>query len=221
MEKVIVIGMQRTGTTTLGQALIILGYNVVATVKGLDKYLLTGDKSKAIEIASQYDAFQDLPWIFLYKDLDEKFPNSKFILTIRDEESWLKSMLNHFGDSNTNMRKWAYGAGTPKHHEDLYLKAFRNHHKDVLDYFKDRQSDLLILRTGKDFSWSKICEFLSLPIPNRSFPYENKNSSNYSWIEKIRNRLIGKIPKTFRRKLLVLLGKKKRLDRFHTDCGVD
>ena len=40
----------------------------------------------------EYTAFVDTPVPMLYKELDRKWPDSKFILTLRDKEDWLESM---------------------------------------------------------------------------------------------------------------------------------
>lgn len=39
----------------------------------------------------EFDGFTDNPIPLLYKELDARHPNSKFIHTIRDEKTWLKS----------------------------------------------------------------------------------------------------------------------------------
>ncbi len=41
----------------------------------------------AYELVAQYDAFQDNPWPIIYKGLDVKYPDSKFILMLRDPDS--------------------------------------------------------------------------------------------------------------------------------------
>jgi hypothetical protein len=216
MNKVVVIGLQRTGTTSLGQVLLMLGYDVVATAPKLADYLVVGNKEKVLEFADQFDAYQDLPWIFLYKELDKKYPNTKFIFTKRDEQSWIKSMVNHFGNTDTEMRKWAYGVGCPKKNEKKYIDVYRIHNKEVTKYFEGREKDLLVVELGRDQNWQRLCAFLEKPVPKKKFPFENKNPKNYTFIERLYSSLRAIIPKVIRRKILILFGFKKRLDRFNT-----
>jgi hypothetical protein len=128
----------------------------------------------AYGLVDQYDAFQDSPWPIIYKELDIKYPHSKFILTLRDSETWIKSQVKHFGRKKTPMRKWIYGVGCPESNEKIYITRFENHNEEVKSYFKDRPQDLLILDLTKGDGWKKLCPFLGAEIPNISFPHANK-----------------------------------------------
>ena len=97
-KKVIGIGFHKTGTSTLGDALLELGYTVLGARLDMTESLKTGDLRPLIQEAGKYDALQDVPWAVLYKELDHAFANSKFVLTERDEQKWLNSALKHFGD---------------------------------------------------------------------------------------------------------------------------
>lgn len=213
-KKVIIIGMQRTGTTSLGEALLILGYSVLGTPIGLSESLLNNDFNPALEMAKPFDALQDLPWLFLFKELDEKYPGSKFILTNREENKWIQSMLDHFSNSNTSMRKWAYGEGTPKGNETLYMDKYRMHYAEARNYFKNRSEDLLEMDLASGDKWSILCEFLNVPIPNRNFPHSNKSIQNYSLKEKGYRILRNLVPIRFRIFILNLIGKKNKRNRF-------
>jgi len=41
---------------------------------------------------------EDNPWPLIYKELDKRIPGCKFILTLRDEESWYSSVKRHIDD---------------------------------------------------------------------------------------------------------------------------
>ncbi len=125
-------------------------------------------------MVEKYDAFQDNPWPIIYKELDAKFPDSKFILTVREPELWLKSQVRHFGRNETPMRKWIYGVGCPENNENIYLRRFENHNNDVLCYFNNRPQDLLVMDLAKGDGWKKLCSFLGTDIPNIQFPHANK-----------------------------------------------
>lgn len=172
--KVVGIGFHKTGTTTLGIALKTLGYNVVGAKPDLAKHLFENDFESIFRIADSFDAFQDNPWAILYKELDARYPDSKFILTWRDENEWIKSVVNHFGKKHTEMRRWIYGTGHPKGNEQLYLNRYKKHINEVLEYFQNRKEDLLIVSWEKAKGWEELCEFLNKPIPKIPFPHVNK-----------------------------------------------
>jgi hypothetical protein len=174
--KVFGIGFQKTATTTLKWALYALGYDVKGGGFEMVPELAKGNLQPAFDMADQFDAFENHPWPNLFREMDARYPGSKFILTLRDEESWIKSVVNHFGFVPDIMQKYTYGVGFPAGYEDLYLARYRQHNADVRAHFKDRPGDLLELNLIEDPSWDALCRFLDKPVPEKPFPYENKGS---------------------------------------------
>lgn len=173
--KVFCVGFPKTGTSSIGLALKKLGYRVTGPNGVQDPNIESNALPMAYELATQYDAFQDDPWPMVYKEMDAKYPDSKFILTVRDPESWITSQLRHFGVKESPMRKWVYGSGCPQGNEDVYLKRFDDHNKDVLDYFKNRSGDFLVMDLFNGDGWEKLCPFLGIDPPARvPFPHANK-----------------------------------------------
>ena len=172
------IGLQKTGTSTLGKVLTIMEYRVEEeTDYDLVSYLMDGDKEKIRMRALEFDGFEDNPWPLLYKDLDEWYPGSKFILTVRDKKNWINSITKHFGNGKSAFREWYYGEGAPMENEQLYIDKYLLHNKSVEEYFSNRKDDFLILDFEKGDGWKKICEFLGEPIPAVDFPHLNKNKT--------------------------------------------
>lgn len=193
MNKIFGIGFHKTGTSTLDKALSLLGYNVTGKQLHLVEELKQNNYNSIIKLGNKFDAFQDNPWPILYEPLDKYFPDSKFILTIREDEKWLKSIVNFFGEQNTEMRKWIYGIGHPKENEEIYLNRYKKHNNDVIEYFKNRPDDLLIIDFSEGNSWKKICCFLGKEIPNDPFPHEKKTDySNTSFIKQVYKKIAKK-----------------------------
>lgn len=174
--KIFCIGFHKTGTTSLAVALKKLGYRVTGPNGNNDPDIAKNVYSMADSLVSKYDAFQDNPWPILYKEMDEKYPNSKFIFTTRSSESWIKSQVRYFGRYKTPMREWIYGIGCPEGNEAIYIKRFEKHNNDVIDHFKGRPNDFLVLDLSKGDGWEKLCSFLGVDIPNEPFPHANKAS---------------------------------------------
>jgi hypothetical protein len=180
--KVFCVGFHKTGTTSMSEALTLLGYRVSGSVvKGKDGKREVDIENKILPIAYQlvneYDAFQDNPWPIIFKDLDRKFPGSKFILTMRNSDSWIKSQVDYFGKKGTPMRKWIYGVECPKGNERIYLKRFEDHNREVLVYFKNRSEDFLVMNLSEGDDWNQLCDFLGAEIPDTPFPHSNKSIS--------------------------------------------
>lgn len=173
-NKIFGIGFQKTGTTSLKNALEILGYQVTGPNEVGNPEITENVYSIVESLVPQFDAFQDNPWPIFYKELDVKYPNSKFILTLRDSKSWIKSMVKHFGQRHHPMMKWIYGVGFPEGNEVTYIKRFEDHNKNVQKYFQHRPEDLLILNLIEGDGWEKLCSFLEVDTPNFPFPHANK-----------------------------------------------
>lgn len=178
-RKVFCIGFHKTGTTSLSVALNILGYRVTGPNGVEDPDIKKNVYEMAFELVKQYDAFRDNPWPIIYKELDVRCPDSKFILTIRDSASWIRSQVMHFGLTETPMRKWIYGFGCPQGNEGIYIKRFEKHNQEVTEYFKDRSRNFLLLDLTKEDGWEKICPFLNKKIPDIPFPHANKAADRF------------------------------------------
>ena len=176
--KVLGIGLGRTGTRSLYEALLVLGYKA----KHCPEVSLDADGRLHVSPRDieQYDAMTDNPVVLIWKQLDEQYLGSKFILTVRDMASWLASVENN---SRAMARWWADKPHIPVLHRSLfgtetfdrtkYAEAYRRHESDVREYFRGRDSDLLILDICSGDGWEKLCPFLGKPIPTVPFPKAN------------------------------------------------
>lgn len=98
-NKLFGIGANKTGSTSLKLVFSILGLRAANQNAGelTTQQLAKGNFAPLIKFVEQYDAFQDTPFAAksYYAQLDALFPNSKFILTIREPEEWFNSFLRH------------------------------------------------------------------------------------------------------------------------------
>lgn len=174
INKVFCIGFHKTGTTSLAKALQILGYKVTGPNGVNDPNIKNNVYKLENKLVKKYDAFQDNPWPIIYKELDKKYPKSKFILTTRSPDSWIKSIVQHFGDNKTPMREWIYGMGAPRGNESIYMKRYLDHNNEVKKYFENRPEDLLVIDLINGDGWDKLCKFLNKDVPKMKFPFINK-----------------------------------------------
>jgi len=179
--KVFGIGFHKTGTSSLGKALKRLGYRVSGPFGVHDANTIENVLDVALEKARHFDAFQDNPWPLLYKELDARFPGSKFILTVRSTETWLGSVRRHFAACETPMRKWIYGAGSPIGNEGRYIEVYEAHNAAVRAYFASRPEDLLILDLPAGDGWLKLCNFLDVEVLDGPFVHANSAHSRESY----------------------------------------
>jgi hypothetical protein len=133
------------------------------------------DKTQLQELVQEFDFFSDNPWPLLYRLLDQCFPGSKFILTRRNTDNWVNSLVRHSGSQHTRMRQLIYGYSNPENHAADYRKVYIRHNKDVVKYFGSRK-DLLIIDIEDDDSRiaESLAEFLGLGDNLAPFPTSNK-----------------------------------------------
>jgi hypothetical protein len=174
--KVFCVGFHKTGTTSIALALKALGYRVTGPNGVHDPDIETNALRMAYGLVGKYDAFQDNPWPVIYRELDAKYPGSRFILLLRDSGSWIESQVKHFGRKETPMRKWIYGVGCPEGNEEIYVRRFEGHNAEVLKHFENRPRDLLVMNLARGDGWAKLSPFLGADIPEGPFPHGNKAS---------------------------------------------
>ena len=177
-QKVFGIGFHKTGTKSLCRALEILGYRVCGPIGARNPEIASEALLSTLDHAHRFDAVQDNPFPLFYRELDQEFPDSKFILTTEDPDIWIARAVRYFGSNETPMRKMIYGEGSPVGNEKLYRERFVKHQKDVETYFKDRPKDLLIWPLTRVPGWEILCDFLEMDIPEKvDFPHKNKGGT--------------------------------------------
>lgn len=207
-NKIFNFGFPKTGTTSLNQALNMLGFKAIHNPKNFRQQAMEG----------QYHFDRD-DWQALtnfgehfYPQLDQAYPNSKFILTIRDEEAWLQSWQKQIGESSGDeigarwawtrkLRTWERGVkrileydtrithkyaridifGTYRFHAERCLYVYRLHQKNAREYFQERPQDFLIMNIPAGDGWEKLCPFLEIEkIPEAPFPLTRPEQSPYA-----------------------------------------
>ena len=179
-NKVFCIGLGKSGTRSMGEALGILGYRVRPQFGVRDPDIDTHALGTALALATESDAFIGNPWTILYRELDTTFPDSKFILTVRPVERWIASAVAYFGGESTPMREWIYGYGTPLGNEDAYIERYRRHNRAVAGYFHGRDEDFIVMDLEAGDGWEKLCEFLGCASPSVPFPHLNRTADRAS-----------------------------------------
>jgi len=189
--KVFGIGLSKTGTTSLARALETLGYRT-RDYLGVTRYIAGDLSSVNLEEIDANDAFTDTPIPSFYKELDKHYPNSKFILTTRDIDGWLRSCKKQFTERIVARQNEA----TARVHIDLYgcfafepdkyASGYTRYVDGVLDYFKDRPKDLLVVDIcGGEQNWVELCTFLGRPVPDIAFPVTNVSAIQWMNIQNI------------------------------------
>ena len=99
--KIICAGLGKTGTKSITKVLRHLGFIVFdweeQTFDFLDHWVdvfKSGAQQDVKRVYQNADAVVDFPGTFVWDEILEAFPESKVILSEREEDSWIKSAVN-------------------------------------------------------------------------------------------------------------------------------
>jgi len=177
-NKIFIIGLPRSGTTSICAAMLELGYTVAHTAYTQKTF----DNAQVIA---------DTPIFADYKRLDSFYPNSKFIYLTRESELWLpsiKQLLQRMfininradGGFNTIIKRCYQETFTPFSLEniesDAFLaKAYSQHDTEIQQYFSTRAQDLLTIDISKPASYQRLLSFLAFKEGSKTGGFEKLN----------------------------------------------
>lgn len=205
--KVIGIGLNKTGTKTLSEALKVLGFADTPSLDRknspeirweLTKHWKANNVEPILEFSTDFNNLEDWPWPLVYKELADKYVDAKFILTMRKSpEVWFNSLCKHAKTVPDNkFEKLIYGYHMPHDFKEQHIQFYEQHNQSVKDYFHTFAPDrLLVLCFEEGDSWDKLCKFLEKEIPKIPFPHRNKRKD----IEQISNPHLIKIVRLYRK----------------------
>lgn len=194
INKVFIIGLPRTATTSVCLAFLGLGFKTAHNAYTQNAF-----------IGAQVLA--DTPMFCDYQTLDKHFPNSKFIYLTREASLWLpsiKQLLQRMvvnlqrsdGGFNPHLKRCYNEVFSPLtvdniEQDDFLLSCYQRHQKSVELYFKDREQDLLTIDVSNAQSYARMLEFLehdNIESNNLGFKVINIGGKVKAW-QAINNKL--------------------------------
>jgi len=184
-EKIFVIGLPRTGTTSVCAALLDMGFKVAHTA-------FTQEAVEQAQVIADTPAFSEFP------QLHALFPKARFIYLQRDLKLWLpsiKTLLEKMslakergkGVINPLLERCfaqVFGPFGVKHlQDDKYLAAcYQRHFELVENYFSTQANTLLALDVNQSDSLQKLADFMSVElVSGLKFPRLNLNGKITAW----------------------------------------
>ncbi|MEZ5571307.1 MAG: sulfotransferase [Halioglobus sp.] len=183
-QRVFCIGMNKTGTSTINHCFESLSLTPIASPKAYDAairrqiehFYKHKSYSQMLDLAEHYKAFEDRPWNMwtMYRHAHERFPDSRFILTVRDPESWWRSTERWITFTKpTVMDRYTQHLRVHDPSKESMTESYLRYNTEVQAYFAG-SGKLLVMDLEKGDGWEKLCGFLGLPVPERPFPHANR-----------------------------------------------
>ncbi len=182
MNKLFIIGLPRTGTTSICAALLDHDLKVAHTA-------LT---KQAFELA---DVVADTPCFCDYQQLDQMFPDSKFVYLQRNLAHWIPSIqmlltkiMNHIQQGQhlhpliQRCFDACFGilsAANPLDATHL-AQCYATHQQHIKNHFTQRNQLLSIDISDKN-SWHQLLKFLGKPEDHKRFPHINSSRMITAW----------------------------------------
>lgn len=181
------IGLNKTGTKTLGLYLQRWGYhhrtydsNSTSSSPSFDLYQ-QGKIDALLDEAATFDSCEDWPWPLLYKELDARFPDALFVLTTRaSPDKWFRSLCNMgvrlgpFPLYETTVYGYSMPQGRKAEHQAIYAA----HNEAVIQHFSTRPGKLLELCWEQGNGAQKLADFIGLSDADVSPLHANRSPGN-------------------------------------------
>lgn len=176
--KVFCIGLNKTGTISLHDALKALGYRSLHW-GGPDiaiKIMMSAEAGQPLLTdVGGYDAYSDILALSERFDLlDVQYPGSRFVLTTRPIDDWVESRRAHVLRNRERAALGTYTGTFLDIDPDGWRDEFDAHHFRVAAYFTGRD-DLLTMRITEGDGYDELCPFLGEPIPAEDFPHRHRH----------------------------------------------
>jgi hypothetical protein len=171
------IGLNKTATTSFHEAVTLLGYRslhwggppvrrAVEAARDAGRPLLSG-------LDPAFDAFSDiLPLAQGFALLDEQYPGSHFVLTVRPVDQWIDSRRRHVENNLRRKAAGAYDGDFLVVDEEGWRAEWTAHVSQVRRHFGDRP-DFLEIDLTRGAGWQPLCQLLGVPVPDAPFPWSN------------------------------------------------
>ena len=195
--KIICAGMNKTGTKSVTKALRHLGYTVFDWEEQVFDFIdhwvdvfQNGAEPDVRRVYQNADAVVDFPGHFFWEEILEAFPDCKVILSEREEDSWIKSVVNQFETVESaksrkllmlsptgrklfsilyGYRAALFGFCNSTKSTCVFRKRYRIHNHRVKSMVPPEKLLVYNVQQG----WKPLCDFLGCDIPTVAFPREN------------------------------------------------
>ena len=180
--KVIGVGLNKTGTKTLAHYL--KGWGMRHRSYDLEAFrrYRRGEIDGLLDEMADWDSFEDWPWPLFWREIDARYPDARFVLTVRENaDVWYRSLCRmavRMGPL-VDFERHIYGHAMPQDHRAAHLAFYAAHNAAVAAHFADRPGKLLTICWKDPEAPAKLAAFLDRELPVAPPVHENRGSPVY------------------------------------------
>jgi len=182
-DKILCLGFNKTGTTSLHTAFQILGIKSAhySYNRNKGRYLLDKahqENKPLLSYMPKVSAYSDMHLYSYYKDLLEQYPEAYFILNTREPRKRSESLIQHRKERNKTLAK---KRAVDKKSQSKEERTQKRVELEIKAHYKGVKKFIVMNLSRGDYCWEVLCPFLNIPkIPQRPFPHKNKGEYTLS-----------------------------------------
>jgi len=183
-KKIFIIGLPRTGTTSICSKFLSLGFSVAHTAYTQKTFV-------------QAQVIADTPVFSDFAKLDQFYPNSQFIYLERELSLWVPSIRQLLQRMHTNIVR-CDGGFNPYikrcyqqvfspftlaniDDDDFLIACYQKHQQSVKQYFNQQQEQLLTIDISEGDSLNALLSYLGEPAQQGNFEKMNCGGKVTAW----------------------------------------
>jgi hypothetical protein len=202
--RLIGVGLPRTGTLTQKLAFEMLGFapcyhwvNLIADLDQVELWERAVDGEDIWdEVFGGFDATVDWPGGYFYRELSERYPDAKVVLSVRDAAGWEKSfsetivemclgsslmplLSNARAEIDPRWKRYLglvdrmFWSGTAPFTGGTSPQALMEQAEAFNQNVRDAVPADRLLEWSVSEGWGPLCEFLGVDVPAEPLPHEN------------------------------------------------
>ena len=174
--KVFCVGLNKTGTTTMGRAFKSLKIRTVGFEAELVRTVLRGKYALLENRLEHHDGFQDFPFPLIYQRMFSRYGDqARFVLSARKSpEIWLQSLKRHsLRNGGKSFRRKIYGYEFPHLNEQAHLDYYNRHNDRFLEFAEKNNCKYAVTVMGEDNLYEKKSPLLNEKPPTKEIKKAN------------------------------------------------
>jgi Sulfotransferase domain len=196
--KVIGAGFGRTGTLSMKAALERIGFGPCYHFMEFLEHpehgpgwvaALNGEAVDWEEVFGGYESTTDWPGCNFWRELVDRYPEAKVVLTVRDPEKWWHSIEttlfaasranqlpvphSHVAELGRLVMDRTFDGRTATEDREHVIRRFEEHNERVRQGVPPER--LLVFEVAQ--GWGPLCDFLGVEAPDEPFPHLNEGAN--------------------------------------------
>ena len=165
--RIVGVGLNKTGTKTLAHYLKGLGMRHRSFEYDAFQLYRQGRTTELLDSMEGFDSFEDWPWPLIWRQIEERYPDTRFILTVRkDADTWYRSLC-HMAVRMGPLKDYEqhiYGYAMPQGRRREHIDYYERHNQEVMEHFAGQSDRFVRICWEEPGALAALSEFLGTDL---------------------------------------------------------